>query len=81
MSTDRVGTPDGPIEQEPRGFRPADENHAILIEALHAAGVELGAYDRRIVAWLAHWEWSTVAVIASWIGRAGGSQNEGVFPS
>lgn len=74
MSTDRVGTPDGPNDQEPRGFRPTDEQHAILLDALHTAGVELGAYDRRIVAWLAHWEWGTVAVIASWIKRAGQEQ-------
>lgn len=69
--SDAFGIPDGPIDTPPRGFRPADEQHAILLDTLQAAGIELGAHDRRIAAWLAHWEWSTVAVIASWIGRAG----------
>jgi hypothetical protein len=43
----------------------------MLAAALAAAGVELGAYDERIVSWLAGWEPQTVAVIASWIIRAG----------
>jgi hypothetical protein len=68
------GIPAGPIESEPRGFRPDDEQEAILRDALQAAGVELGAYDDRIVRWLAGWEWSTVAVVASWINRAAGKK-------
>ncbi|MET8536930.1 hypothetical protein ABZV67_35200 [Streptomyces sp. NPDC005065] len=35
------------------------------------AGVELGSHDQRIAEWLAGWEWSTVATIASWVKRAG----------
>ena len=43
----------------------------MLTEALAAAGVELGGYDERIVSWLAGYEPQMVAVIASWITRAG----------
>jgi hypothetical protein len=64
------GIPAGPIEAAPKGNRPHDEQDAILRDALLAAGVELGAYDERMVRWLAGWEWSTVATIASWIKRA-----------
>jgi hypothetical protein len=49
-----------------------DGSHQLLCEALAVAGIELGAYDHRIVAWLAGWEPATVAVIAGWITRAGG---------
>ncbi len=46
-------------------------NHRLLCEALSAAGVELGGYDRRIALWLTTtWEPQTVAVIAGWITRA-----------
>lgn len=41
---------------------------AALLEAL--AGIELGAYDLRIVEWLSEWEDSTLATIASWLYRA-----------
>jgi hypothetical protein len=40
----------------------------ILAAAL--AGLELGAWDRRILHWLAGWDTSTVLTIASWITRA-----------
>lgn len=76
MTADPFGIPDGPINTPPLGFRPDDEQLAILHDALHAAGVELGDYDQRIAAWLARWEWSTVAVIASWIQRAHSERNE-----
>jgi hypothetical protein len=45
-------------------------NHQMLTRACAAAGVELGDWDRRILAWLAGWEPSTCAVIAGIIGRA-----------
>jgi hypothetical protein len=32
--------------------------------------VDLGAYDLRIVSWLAGWERQTVAVVAGWVQRA-----------
>ncbi len=50
----------------------ADANQAMLLDACNAAGVELGEFDARIVAWLAGWERSTVAVVAGLISRAGG---------
>jgi hypothetical protein len=34
------------------------------------AGIELGAWDRRIAAWLAGWDVATVVTIASWIERS-----------
>ena len=70
MTADPPHIPAGPIDTEPIGFRPSREQEAILRDLLAAAGVELGAYDERIVAWLAGWDWSTFAVIASWIQRA-----------
>jgi hypothetical protein len=45
-------------------------NHRLLCEALSAAAVELGAYDHRIVLWLAGWEPSAGAVICGLITRA-----------
>jgi hypothetical protein len=45
-------------------------NHQLLCEALAAAGVELGAYDHRIVGWLSNWEPQTCAVVARLITRA-----------
>lgn len=70
--------PDGPIDREPIGFRPRDEQEAILRDILAAAGVELGAYDERIVAWFAQFaDWATFAVITSWIVRANKQQGEG----
>lgn len=47
-----------------------DGNHRHLEEACAAAGVELGAYDHRILLWLASWEPHVVAVVASLITRA-----------
>jgi hypothetical protein len=46
-------------------------NARMITQACDAAGVELGAYDRRIVAWLAGWEPQTCAVVAGMITRAG----------
>jgi hypothetical protein len=47
-----------------------DGNHRLLEEACIAVGVQLGAYDQRILLWLAGWEPSTCAVIAGLISRA-----------
>ncbi len=47
-----------------------DGNHRLLEDACRAAGVGLGAWDHRILLWLAGWEPSTVAVIAGLITRA-----------
>jgi hypothetical protein len=48
----------------------APHNERMLVAACYAAGVELGAYDRRILAWLAGWEPQTCAVVAGLITRA-----------
>jgi hypothetical protein len=45
-------------------------NEAMILGACERAGVELGAYDRRIVAWLGNWEPQTCAVITGLIERA-----------
>jgi len=60
--------PREPIRTAPRGFLPATGRAQILTGAL--AGLELGAWDRRILHWLAGWDTSTVLTIASWITRA-----------
>ncbi|MET9122977.1 hypothetical protein [Streptomyces sp. NPDC004528] len=66
--------PDGPVAAEPAGFYMADAQYKALTDTLTAAGIELGEYDARIAAWLAKWEWGTVAVIASWVARAAASR-------
>jgi hypothetical protein len=61
--------PLGPIEGPPAGYVSTVEQVEILVGVLE--GVEPGAWDRRIVDWLAGWDTSTVLTIASWIARAG----------
>ena len=63
------------FDRDPGAGKMAPHNHRLLTAALEAAGVELGAYDERIAAWLAQWEPHTVAVIASWITRAASSRD------
>lgn len=55
--------PDGQYRYEPAG-----ERRAALLAAV--GGVVLGAYDERILTWLAGWEVSTVAVVVSLLWRA-----------
>jgi hypothetical protein len=64
------------FDRDPGVGKMAPHSHRMLCEALSAAGVELGAYDHRIVSWLAGWEPQTVAVIAGWVQRA--ARHEGV---
>jgi hypothetical protein len=45
-------------------------NLQLLEDACRAAGVQLGAYDYRILVWLTGWEPTTCAVIAGLITRA-----------
>lgn len=52
-------------------------NDGLLLAALQQAGVELGACDRRIVAWLASWEPYLVQVVIGWIERAHASGRNG----
>ena len=60
--------PRRPIQAAPRGHLPATGRAQILAGAL--AGLELGAWDRRTLHWLAGWDTSTALTIASWITRA-----------
>lgn len=68
--------PTGPIDREPLDYPTdhyptSDERAAILRDTFGAAGLELGAYDERIAEWLAQTaDWSTFAVITSWVKRA-----------
>jgi hypothetical protein len=48
----------------------AEANHARLMDACQAAGVTLGAFDAKILAWLANYEPETCAVITGLITRA-----------
>lgn len=50
--------------------RMAPHNRRMLDQACAAAGVELGAFDRRVLAWLAGWEPDTCAVVAGLVTRA-----------
>jgi hypothetical protein len=63
-----AAVPAGPLESDPGGFVPQEERSAMLAGAL--GGVELGAWDRRVVGWLAGLDTSTAVTIASWIARA-----------
>jgi hypothetical protein len=60
--------PAGPVEVPPRGFVPRAEQAEILAGVL--AGIELGAWDRRILDWMAGWDACTVLTVASWVARA-----------
>ena len=60
--------PRGPVEEPPRGFAPQAEQARILAGVL--TGIELGAWDRQIVQWLANWDTCTVLTLASLIARA-----------
>ena len=68
MSAAQRGVPAGPVEAPPRGFVPRAEQAEILAGVL--AGIELGAWDRRILEWMAGWDASTVLTVASWIARS-----------
>lgn len=59
------------FDASPGAGKMAPLNLAMLEQACAAAHVELGAYDQRILAWLAQWEPQTCAVIAGLITRAG----------
>ena len=57
----------GPLNDRPRVSDPADARAMLAAAVL---GMDLGQYDRRIVAWLSGWDQPTVAAIASIIHRA-----------
>jgi len=58
------------FDADPGAGKMAPHIHRMLCEALTEARVELGAYDHRIVLWMAGWEAETCAVIAGLIIRA-----------
>jgi hypothetical protein len=62
-----------------RSYRPGvmeEANLAYLQNACEQAGVRVGAYDARILAWLGGWEPETCAVIAGLIARAHTARSE-----
>ena len=63
-----AGVPAGPLESAPGGFVPATGRSVILADIL--GGVELGAWDRRVLGWLAGLDTATALTVASWIARA-----------
>ena len=68
MSAAGPGVPAGPVETPPGGFVPPAEQAEILAGVL--AGIELGAWDRRVLEWMAGLDASTVLTVASWIARS-----------
>ena len=66
--------PRTPIEEAPYGVIPSDDlvdgSRAMVAAALAEAGVDLGAYDERIVNWLGAFDAVTAVTISSWIVRA-----------
>lgn len=70
-----INIPQGPIDEAPWGAilinraseRPAEVFQAAIRAALE--GVEMGAQDERIVAWLAQWDIPTVATVCSLLYR------------
>lgn len=75
MTASRI--PTGPIEiapynaitppRAPRGAAATETFRAELLAALD--GIQLGAYDHRMIAWLAGWDTETVATVCSWLVR------------
>jgi hypothetical protein len=68
-----TGLPSGPVDREPLGdhHRGAREQEAALRQVLADAGVELGAYDERIVEWFAQFaDNGTFNTMVSWVQRA-----------
>ena len=63
-----AGRPAGLVREAPAGFFSRPVLERVLEDAL--AGMELGAHDRRILAWMAGWDASTVLTVASWVTRA-----------
>jgi hypothetical protein len=56
--------------KDPGAGKMRPHNMRMLLDALAAAGVHVGAYDIRIAEWLARWEPATVATVAGWVTRA-----------
>jgi hypothetical protein len=60
--------PAGPVEVPPAGFASGVVQAQILAGVL--AGIELGAWDQRVLSWLAGLDASTVLTVAAWIARS-----------
>jgi hypothetical protein len=58
---------DGPVDHAPWVCCSFCEKREAIAEAL--AGIELGAWDERIVSWLAGWDSATVVPVVSWLWR------------
>jgi hypothetical protein len=58
------------FEEDPGAGKMTPPNLSMLEDVCVTAGVELGAYDRRILAWLANYEPQMCAVICGLISRA-----------
>ncbi len=67
MSAAQRGVPAGPVETPPLGFVSEGERAEILAGVM--AGIELGAWDRRVAVWLSGLDTATALTIASWVGR------------
>lgn len=83
-------TYDEPLYREIRAIhgsgrvRPGDPDRLVsgaqlrhLEAACEAAGVELGTYDRNVLAWLANWPEPTVQVVIGLITRANRTETAG----
>lgn len=57
----------GPIERVSWVYCCFSENREAIAEAL--VGIELGAWDERVVSWLAGWDGPTVVPVVSWLWR------------
>ena len=58
------------FDADPGAGKMAPHTRQMLEAACAAAGVDLGAFDRRILTWLSGWEPTTVAVVVGLIARA-----------
>jgi hypothetical protein len=68
MTTPHPYVPTGPVEAAPYlGFCPPEVRQEAFCAVLE--GVELGAYDERMIAWLAGWDDPTCRTIASLMWR------------
>lgn len=68
--TAAVRSANAAFDADPGAGKHISNHLRILTDACEAAGVELGAYDSGVLAWLANWEPETCAAIAGLIRRA-----------
>ena len=68
------------VHATPRRGVLAEHCHKLLEDACTAAGVEIGAYDHRILIWLSGWEPQICAVVAGLVTRAAAGRN-GLAPA